>query len=650
MSVFDHFRPEDEVTFRSVAESLSEGLMIADLEGRILYANPRAAEMSGYEVGELEGRETFILAPTAREEAVLRQGLERRARGESATYETRLRRKDGTAFWIQVHASPYRAASGEVVGALAVISDIEERRAAHERLRLLESAVEQATDAILICTADASDPMGHKVVYVNPAFTRMTGYDPDDLLAKSPFMLGGPDVSPERAEHLYNELTSGRTVSGEIVAYDKDRSEFIMEWQVVPLRDDRGEVTHVVAVQRDVSEQRRMESQLRQSQKMEAVGRLAGGVAHDFNNLLTAIIGYNQLLLMGLGPDHPQREAVEQIGKAAARAAALTSQLLAFSRRQVLQPRVIDVNAVLTGIEQILGRLIGEDIDLDTRLSSEPAKVKADPGQLEQVILNLALNARDAMPEGGHLILETAHVDLAADEARELEAEPGAYVRMRVRDSGLGMDAETQAKIFEPFFTTKAQEEGTGLGLATVYGIVKQSGGYIGVESTSGQGTTFSVYLPAIGEAAEEKVDRSRSARVERGHERVLLAEDDDGVRSLVATVLTDNGYRVLEAADGQQAMALAAEASEPIDLLISDVVMPDMRGPELERRVLAGRPGMRTLFISGYADGSSPHRGEFGADVPFLQKPFSPDALARKVREVLDRPRPRAGPLIPER
>lgn len=509
-----------------------------------------------------------------------------------------------------------------------------------KHLRLLEAAVEQASDAILICTAQADDPTSHEVVYVNPAFTRMTGYAPGEILAQSPFLLGGPETDRERAEQLYNDLTAGRTLSGEMVAYDKDRSEFIMQWQVVPLRGgDDGEVTHLVAVQRNVTEQRRMENQLRQSQKMEAVGRLAGGVSHDFNNLLTAIIGYNQLLLNAIGPDHPQRDAVEQIGKAAKRAATLTGQLLAFSRRQVLQLKVIDLNEVLRGIESILRRLIGEDIVLEISPSSKPAKVKADPGQLEQVVLNLAINARDAMPEGGRLSILIGEEYVGAEQARDFDGEPGAHVLLTVEDSGKGMDTETQAKIFEPFFTTKGKDKGTGLGLATVYGIVKQSGGFIGVKSSTGKGTTFMVFLPCSAGLPVQPLPRSHSGTVERGDETVLLAEDDDGVRQLVSTVLVEHGYRVLEAADGVKALALAAEMAEPIDLLISDVVMPDMRGPELVQRMTAGRPDLRTLFISGYADGASPHRGEFGADAPFLQKPFSPEELMHKVREVLDKP-----------
>ncbi len=513
-----------------------------------------------------------------------------------------------------------------------------------ERIRLLESAVEQSTDAILICTADASDPTSPTIVYVNPAFTEMSGWAAEEVLGQPTSMLESPVISPEQYRQMQLELASGRTLSGESPVYAKDRSQFMMAWKVQPLRDEHDEVTHFVAIQRDVTEQRRLEDQLRQGQKMEALGRLAGGVAHDFNNLLTAAIGYGQQLLDSLGPDHPQREAAEQIDKATRRAANLTGQLLAFSRRQVLRPRVLDLNAVVSDITPMLRRLIGEDVELTTRLCPEPALVKADPGQLEQVLLNLAINARDAMPDGGRMILESANVEVGAEQAHEPDNEPGDYVRMMVRDSGQGMDDEIQARIFEPFFTTKSQEKGTGLGLATVYGIVKQSGGFIFVESAARQGTSFDVYLPRTVRPPAQRIEPSPSSAVARGRERVLVAEDDDGVRRLVAAVLEQSGYQVLTAASGEQALAIAAEAATPIDLLISDIVMPDIRGPELDRQIVGHHPEMRTLFISGYAD----DRGGLTADVPFLQKPFSPNDFERKVRETLDRPRRRAGPLVP--
>ncbi len=514
---------------------------------------------------------------------------------------------------------------------------------AEERLRLLESAVEQSTDAIMICSVDAQDKSRAAIVYVNPAFCEITGYSSEDVIGLPADMLQSPDITEEQSEHLYFELMAGRTLTGENLAYAKDRSEFVMSWKVQPLRGDDGEVTHVVAIQRDVTEQRRLEDQLRQSQKMEALGRLAGGVAHDFNNLLTAIIGYSQQLLSGLGPDDSEREAVEQIDNATRRAAKLTGQLLAFSRRQVLKFTVLDLNEVIVGIGLMLRRLIGEDIELVTRLCPDPALVKADPGQLEQVLLNLAINARDAMPEGGRLVLETANVEVGQGQAHEPDNEPGEYVRMMVRDSGQGMDDEVQAKIFEPFFTTKNPDEGTGLGLATVYGIVKQSGGFIVVQSAARQGTTFEVYLPRADHPPLPAVESSRPPAVERGSECVLLAEDDDGVRRLVAAVLEERGYKVLTAASGREALAIAADPAIQIDLLISDIVMPDIQGPELDRRMIAHHPEMRTLFMSGYAD----DRGNIGADVPFLQKPFSPDTFERKVRETLDRPRPRSGPLV---
>ncbi len=512
---------------------------------------------------------------------------------------------------------------------------------AEERIRLLESAVEQSTDAIMICTLDARAPADSRIVYVNPAFTEMSGYSARELLGRPTSILESPGVSPEKKRQLHVELASGRTLSGESLAYTKDRSQFLTAWKVQPLRDDQDRVTHFVDVQRDVAEQRRLEDQLRQAQKMEALGRLAGGIAHDFNNLLTAILGYGEQLFRDLDPGDPQRDAVEQIEKATRQAANLTAQLLAFSRRQVLQPRVLDLNRAVSDIEPMLRRLIGEDVELTTRLAPEPARVKVDPGQLHQVILNLSINAREAMPDGGPMRLESAIVEVGAEQARE--SAPGDYVRITVSDSGQGMDEAVQAQIFEPFFTTKSQDKGTGLGLATVYGIVKQSDGFIVIDSASDRGTTFEVYLPRAAQPPAPSLERSTSPAAIRGSERVLVAEDDDGVRRLVSIVLERCGYEVLTAANGDQALAIAAESAAPIDLLISDIVMPDIRGPELDRRIVAHHPDMRTLFMSGYAD----DRAKIAADVPFLQKPFAPADFERKVREALDRPRPRSGPLV---
>src|SRR5256886_1556195 len=389
---------------------------------------------------------------------------------------------------------------------------------------------------------------------------------------------------------------------------------------------------------RDVTARRQLEDQLRQAQKMEAVGQLAGGIAHDFNNLLTAILGCTQLLLHATPPEDARREDVEEIKNAGLRAAELTRQLLAFSRRQVLAPKLLDMNSVVANMDKMLRRLIGEDVALVTELAADLGPVNADPGQLEQVLLNLAVNARDAMPQGGRLTIATANVVLTEEYAeRHHRLPPGQYVLLAVSDTGVGMDEATQKHLFEPFFTTKEVGKGTGLGLATVYGIVKQSGGYIWVYSEPGHGTTVKVYLPRVPGAAEPLPVAAATPELRRGSEIVLLVEDAAPVRSLARKSLESYGYTVLEAADGPAALDLAARHPRGIDILVTDVVMPGMSRPELARRLAPLRHGMRVLYTSGYTDDAMVRQGVLRAGVAFLQKPFVPETLARKVREVLD-------------
>ena len=377
-----------------------------------------------------------------------------------------------------------------------------------------------------------------------------------------------------------------------------------------------------------------VEEQLRQAQKMEAVGRLAGGVAHDFNNLLTAIMGYSDFLLMKMEQNDPSRQHVEEIKKAGERAASLTRQLLAFSRKQVLQPKVLDLNSVVADINKMLGRLIGEDIELKTSTDLRLGRVKADPGQIEQVIMNLVVNARDAMPGGGRLVIETANVDF--DEA-DTQLPAGSYVMLAVSDTGYGMDKEIQSRIFEPFFTTKEQGKGTGLGLSTVYGIVSQSGGEIRVESQPGCGTSVKVFLPRVDEPVEVAGDISTLDQQMPAAETILLVEDEDTVRRLVREVLTMNGYRVLEAADGKDALQKCSLHGGPIHLMVTDVVMPQMGGRELAERMAEIRPATKVLYVSGHTEDAIVHHGVSDQEMNFLQKPFAPAALISKVREVLE-------------
>jgi PAS domain S-box-containing protein len=433
----------------------------------------------------------------------------------------------------------------------------------------------------------------------------------------------------ERGELLQNLEIQGR------------RQDEVLIWVSVngrPVKNAAGVIAYYEWSLADITERRQLESQLRQAQKMEAVGQLAGGVAHDFNNLLTVIGGRCYLVLGKLPLDDPLRREVELVRGAAERAARLTHQLLAFSRKQVLEPRVLDLNETVSGIEPLLRRLIGEHIEISVIQAPRLGRVKADAGQLEQVILNLAVNARDAMERGGRLVLETADVTLDEAAARRAhDAEPGAYVMLSVTDSGHGMDAATRAQIFEPFFTTKEVGKGTGLGLATVYGIVKQSGGFIDVESEPGQGARFKVYLPRVEEAvATAEAPKPSGSRL-RGSETVLLVEDDPSLRTLAREILTVQGYTVIEAASPVEAIRMHEGHKESIHLLLTDVVMPEMNGPQLAARLKAARPGMEVLFMSGYTGAALAQQGgaEFGG--AFLPKPFTPDGLSRRVREVLD-------------
>jgi signal transduction histidine kinase/ActR/RegA family two-component response regulator len=383
---------------------------------------------------------------------------------------------------------------------------------------------------------------------------------------------------------------------------------------------------------------RRSEEQLRQAQKMEAVGKLAGGIAHDFNNLVTVINGHTALSMRRLGEDNPLYRKLEVIKEAGDRAASLTRQLLAFSRKQILQPKVLDLNHVIFETNKILQRLIGEDIDLLIGLMPDLGKVKADPGQIEQVLMNISVNARDAMPKGGKLTIETANVDIDEGYAsRHLSISPGRYIMLAVSDTGCGMDAQTQARIFEPFFTTKEVGKGTGLGLSTVYGIVKQSGGSIWVYSEVGRGTTFKIYLPCVDSPAEEFKLSTAETKAQPGNETVLLVEDEEMVREMTREILQESGYLVIEAKHGHEALLVAEQHPGPIHLMLSDVVMPQMSGRELAEQLSPIRREMKVLYMSGYTDDAIVHHGVLDEGMAFIEKPFTPNALARKLREVLN-------------
>src|SRR5438445_797546 len=463
--------------------------------------------------------------------------------------------------------------------------------------------------------------------------------------APAPLREGGHDVplsdvyaDPAERQRLLDRDSYTEREYDEVEATwkRKDGRRLTVQLSVRAVRDGSGGVEYYETFVRDVTEQRRLEGQLLQAQKMEAVGRLAGGVAHDFNNLLTVILSYSDLLLEDLPPEIPDRADVAEIRKAAVAASSLTRQLLAFSRQQVLEPRVLDVNTVVASTEKLLTRLLGEDVSLTTTLAAALGAVKVDPGQLEQIIMNLAVNARDAMPRVGRLSIETANVEMDESYVHGHPlARPGHYVMLAVSDTGTGMDAATQARIFEPFFTTKEAGKGTGLGLATVYGIVRQSSGFIWVYSEPGHGTSFKIYLPRV----DEPVSPAGAAapQVVGGSETVLVVEDVAAVRAVTRQMLERQGYCVLEAANGATALSLARQHQSAIHLLVTDVVMPEVSGRELADQLVQLRPDMKVLFMSGYTDDAVVRHGILQEGIAYLQKPFTPDTLARKVRAVLD-------------
>ncbi len=504
------------------------------------------------------------------------------------------------------------------------------RRAAETRERRLAAIVASSEDAIV------GKDLDDLITDWNTGAEHLFGYTSAETIGRPVTMLIPPDRREEAARVTKRVCRGEEVLAYESVRLRKDGVEVPVSVRMSPIREN-GRIVGLASISRDLTNARQLEAQLRQAQKMEAVGQLAGGVAHDFNNILTVINGYSEMLLGEQEPDSPGYQMLEQISEAGRRAASLTSQLLAFSRKQVLQPKVVDLNDTVRTSEKMLRRLIGEDVRLTTTLATRLGHVKVDPGQMEQVIMNLAVNARDAMLDGGRVTIETADVNVDEEHAKtRAEIWPGRYALLSVSDTGTGMDEETKARIFEPFFTTKEVGKGTGLGLAMVHGIIKQSGGHIVVDSEPGRGTTFNIYLPAV-EGLRATGKSHAGADVPRGAETILLVEDEEAVRRLAKMALRNAGYTVLEASHGGEAVRLAEAHKGPIHLLVSDVVMPEMGGRLLAERLSASRPGLKVLFVSGYTDDAVVRHGIVESEMFFLHKPFSPAGLSGKVREALD-------------
>jgi two-component system cell cycle sensor histidine kinase/response regulator CckA len=624
--------------FRLLVEAVEDyGIFMLDPAGTISSWNPGAEKIKGYKVEEIIGKH-FSGFYTAEDVAAGKpqRGLQI-ALDEGRFEEEGLRvRKGGETFWAIVTITDIHDSFGQHVGFANVTRDISERKKAEKMLQLRDRAIESFVQGL--CITDPALP-DNPIIYVNESFVRITGYSRDEVLGKNCRFLQGPKTEPEAIERIRLALRDGRTCSVELLNYRKDGTPFWNGLSISPIRDVAGQVSNFVGVLTDISPSKLLMAQFHQAQKMEAVGRLAGGVAHDFNNLLTIISGYSEMLLGMLPPNDPKRESVKAISEAGERAAGLTRQLLLFSRRALLEAKVLDLNEVVKDTENMLRRMIGEDILLTAVLDPNLNRIKGDHGQIGQILMNLAVNARDAMPKGGKLTIETSDIQLDEVYAAQHPAcKPGGYVKLTVSDNGCGMTPEVKAHIFEPFFTTKGLGQGTGLGLATVFGIVKQSGGNIEVYSESGLGTTFKIYLPAVDEPLQPSTHDQRAAKVTSGTETVLVVEDEDAVRAIALVALQTQGYKVLHAENGRHALRVAEKHPDRIDLLVTDVVMPGLSGRELAESLAARYPGLKVLYVSGYTDDTVIRHGILEAEVAFLQKPYTPRTLARKVRQVLDK------------
>ena len=500
-----------------------------------------------------------------------------------------------------------------------------------EEIRLQAAALQAAANGIVITDAQGT------ILWANRAFSDLTGYSPEESVGQNPRMFKSWEYVHSFYQNLWATIQAGKVWHGEIRNRKKDGSLYTEDMTITPLRSPAGEITHFIAIKQDITEKKKLEAQYRHAQKMEAVGRLAGGVAHDFNNILSVITGYCEISLEKLLPGDPVTKHVLNIKRAATRAASLTKQLLAFSRQQIVFPKLVDVNTVVDNVADMLRRLVGDDVSIVLKPLSPLGAIKADVGQLEQVLMNLVVNARDAMPDGGEIIIETASVHL--DETYQRKHEPvfpGRYVMLSVSDSGCGMDETTKAHIFEPFFTTKTKGRGTGLGLSTVYGIVKQSGGYIWVYSEPGRGTTFKLFFPRVAEMAENLVRPVEELGSWAGSGTILLVEDDDSLRELLVATLQSASYRILEANTAEAGIELITAHKREVQLLLSDVVMPRMSGVQLFESLQKSLPKLKAIFMSGYAPEMLSRRDPLPRNSLFIQKPFSKETLLSTIHGAL--------------
>ena len=629
---------EREELFRLIGENAADMIAVVGLDGQRIYNSRSYEKVLGYTSAELKSSSSFAQIHSEDRDRVLQANEEARRTGVGRPLEYRIRHKSGGWRVLESTSSVIRNSKGVPEKLVIINRDITERKAASEALQRSEasfrSVVEHAPYGIFRASLTG------RLLRVNPALLNMLGYDSADALLQADL---GRDIFSRSEE--WRRMT-------ELLAHAEGFKDIEMEWRRsdgklitvlcsgARVRGENGLPAYFEIFAQDITDTRVMGRQLQVAQKMEAVGRLSGGIAHDFNNLLGVIIGYSDVLKRNLAKEPQLLEYADQVAKAGQRAASLTRQLLAFSRQQVLTPAVLDLNSLVADMSRMLPRLLGEDVVMTTALAPGLGRVKADQSQIEQIIMNLAANARDAMPRGGQLRIETANVELDADYAHKHPgSRPGRYVLLSVSDSGTGMAPETLAHIFEPFFTTKERGQGTGLGLATVYGVVKQSDGYIWVDSSPGRGASFQIYLPRVDEERTLEVVEPAKPPAEalRGTETILVVEDSEPLRTLAASCLESRGFRVLSAPNGREALELAGVSAAPIDLLLTDVVMPEMNGRVLAQHLAALHARLKVLYMSGYTDSFIAVHGVLEPGTYLIHKPFTEEALARKVREVLD-------------
>jgi PAS domain S-box-containing protein len=618
----------------SIMQSSLDGILTSDVDGRLTRLNPSAEKIFGYSTDEGAGLHIGRLLPQHGQSPV--DGTDAHyLSGPGDRWTPRViraegRRKNGDQFPAEIIT--VQKGEGDRAQRTTVVHDLTAQMRLNEDHALQLTALNSAADPIMITERDGT------IKWVNAAFTATTGYAPEVAIGRNPSALlksGAQDAQVYK--QLWETIAGGNVWRGELINRRKDGSRYPEMNTITPVLDSKGGIAHFIAVKRDLTKEKQLQSEYLQAQKLESVGRLVGGIAHDFNNLLSVIIGWTELAMADLPAAHESRPPLEEVLNAGHGAARLTRQLLAFSRRQNVELTVFDVNTLVSDVEKMVRRLVGEDVKFAIRTTPEPNPVRMDHGQLEQVLMNLVVNARDAMPAGGRLTFETATVRLDAEAHADLPA--GEYVTIAVSDSGTGMTDEVKAHLFEPFFTTKERGKGTGLGLATCYGIVQQASGHIDVRSEVGAGTTLTIYLPLTREAPDAA--GATTTRTTRGAETILVVDDDPSVRRMTARVLETRGYRVLSAATGLEALQLLEARHEPVQLLLTDVVLAEgMSGPLLAERVRLLRPDMKVLFVSGYTSDVTLLHGLRDLGDAFVQKPFTADTLCTNVRQLLAAPR----------